>query len=42
MVRRLEAAGVDVKFVKIPSRFGYLASGVDWHLWEADLRKLLA
>lgn len=42
MVRRLEAADVDVKFVNIPSRFGHLASGLDWHLWEAELREFLA
>lgn len=42
MVRRMEAADVDVKFVEIPSRFGHLASGLDWHLWEADLREFLA
>lgn len=42
MVRQLNAADVDVKFVEIPSRFGHLASGLDWHLWEADLREFLA
>lgn len=42
MVRLLEAADVDVKFVEIPSRFGHLASGVDWQLWETDLRQFLA
>lgn len=42
MVHQLEAAGVNVRFVDIPSRFGHLASGLDWQLWEADLRKFLA
>lgn len=42
MVRKLEAAGVDVTFFDIPSRFGHLASGLDWHLWEAPLRRFLA
>lgn len=41
-MRRLKAADVDVKFVEIPSRYGHLASGLDWQSWEGDLREFLA
>lgn len=41
MVRRLREAGVNARFFEIPSRYGHLASGLDWQRWEAPLRELL-
>jgi len=40
--RRLREAGVDARFFDIPSRYGHLASGLDWQLWEQPLRELMA
>lgn len=37
-VRRLRNAGVDTRYAKISSRFGQLASELDWQLWEPELR----
>lgn len=39
--RRLRDAGVEARFFVIPSRYGHLASGLDWQLWERPLRELL-
>ncbi|MEJ8814317.1 alpha/beta fold hydrolase [Variovorax ureilyticus] len=42
LVHQLKAADVNVRFVKIPSRYGHLASGLDWQLWDRELREFLA
>lgn len=38
---RLRTAGVKTEYLEIPSRFGHLASGLDWAQWEAALREFL-
>lgn len=40
-VDRLRSAGVHTEYFEIPSRFGHLASGLDWQLWEECLRGFL-
>lgn len=41
-VELLKAAGVDAQYFEIPSRYGHLASGLDWRQWEGTLRTFLA
>ena len=40
--QRLRAAGVDARFHQIDSRYGHLASGMDWQQWEPALRAFMA
>ncbi|MGB3068571.1 MAG: alpha/beta fold hydrolase [Ottowia sp.] len=40
-VELLRSAGVDAQYFEIPSRYGHLASGLDWDKWEGPLRSFL-
>lgn len=40
-VHRLRSADIDAKYFEIRSRFGHLASGLDWQLWQEPLRDFL-
>lgn len=37
----MNAAGVDTTFHRLDTRYGHLASGLDWQGWSAELRKFL-
>lgn len=41
VVEAMRCNGVDVTWVPIESRYGHLASGIDWAAWQAPLRQFL-
>ncbi|RYF73214.1 MAG: alpha/beta fold hydrolase [Comamonadaceae bacterium] len=41
MVQALQRADVRVQFIELESRYGHLASGMDWQKWEAALKLFL-
>jgi homoserine O-acetyltransferase len=37
----MREAGIEARYVEIASRYGHLASGIDWSLWAGPLREFM-